>query len=79
VLVKLGKERMGHFLRIAIHNVASCARARCSLVLEATPYAHPCSARITRHGPDMRCKAVTQSGSAEPLKDDLSHSGVRIQ
>jgi len=79
VLVKLGKERMGHFLRIAIHNVASCARARCPLVLEATPYAHPRSARITRHGPDMRCKAVTQRGSAEPLKDDLPHSGVRIQ
>ena len=79
MLVKLGKERMGRFLRIATHNVASCARARCPLVLEATPYAHPYSARITCHGPDMRCKAVIQSGAAESLKDDLPHSGVRIQ
>jgi hypothetical protein len=79
MLVKLGKERIGHLLRIATHNVASCARARRPLVLEATPYAHPYSARITRHGPDMRCKAVIQCGSAESPKDDLPHSGVRIQ
>ena len=79
MLVKLGKERLGRFLRIAIYHVASYTRARCSLVLEATLYAHPCSASITRHSPDMRCKAVTQSGSTESLKDDLPHSGVWIQ